>query len=128
MAKKKETRNILDMIPFRLNEWGEKETVTVKVPRFKSKLGKKFGKLVKKESTYNVNLDKFCSFVWKLCDGKRTVKEIGLILDKEYGEEVEPVYERLAELFNIMEANKLIIYKRVNNDSHRKGETKNGSD
>lgn len=117
MKKKTEAINVLDMIPVRILEWEEKETVIVKAPRFKSYLGKKFGKLVKKEPTYNINLDKVGSVAWKLCDGERTVRAIGKALLEKFGEEVEPMSERVAELFNIMEANKLITYKRKDSDS-----------
>ncbi|UCG69267.1 MAG: PqqD family protein [Thermoplasmata archaeon] len=126
MRRQKETPNILDMIPVRKYQWVEKDTVSVKVPRFRSRLGKKFCALLKKEPTYNVNLDKHCSFVWKLCDGKRTVREIGKSLSEKYGDEVEPVNQRLGELFHIMEANKLIMYKKVNNDSSKVGDLDNG--
>lgn len=128
MARKKVTQNILDMIPIRAHEWEEKDTVSVKVPRFRSKLGQKFCGLIKKEPTYRVNLDKYGSYVWKLCDGERTVRAIGKALSEKYGKEVEPVFERLGELFHIMEANKLITYKRVNNDSLQTGGSKDGSD
>ncbi|UCE36243.1 MAG: PqqD family protein [Thermoplasmata archaeon] len=128
MAGKKETKNILDMIPIRVYEWEEKETVSVKVPRFRSRLGQRFCSLIKKEPTYSVNLDKYGSFVWKLCDGKRTVREIGKALLNEYGEEVDPVYERVGELFNIMEANKLISYKMNNGDSDNTGGEPDGTD
>jgi len=40
------------------------------------------------------------------------VREIGNSLKEKFGEDVEPVNERVAELFNIMEANRLISYKR----------------
>jgi len=113
MVREKETQNILDMIPLRSYEWEEKgETISVKVPKFRSKLGQKFCSLIKKKRTYRVNLDEYGSYVWKLCDGRRTVREIGNSLKEKFGEDLEPVYERVAELFNIMEANKLISYKR----------------
>jgi hypothetical protein len=126
MRKQKETPNILDMIPVRRYKWVEKDNVCVKVPRFRSRLGNKLCDFLKKDPTYNVNLDKHGSFVWKLCDGKRTVREIGKSLSEKYGEEVEPVNERLGELFNIMEANKLIMYKKVDSDSSKKGGSING--
>lgn len=111
-SKKKEEKNTLDMIPVRKYKWKEGEVVTVFVPRFRSRVGKRFCRAIKKESTYNVNLDKLGSFAWKLCDGERTVGAIGNALKEKFGEEVEPVYERVAELFNIMEANGLITYKK----------------
>lgn len=126
MRRQKKTPNILDMIPVRKYRWIEKDTVSVKVPRFRSRLGKQFGKLLKKDPTYNVNLDKYGSYIWKLCDGKRTVRIIGQSLSEKYGDEVEPLNQRLGELFHIMEANKLIIYKKVYNDSSKKGGSNNG--
>ncbi len=114
MARKKEAQNILDMIPVRSYEWEEKENVIVKVPRFRSRLGQKFCKLIKKDRTYNVNLDKYGSEAWKMCDGKRTVRAIGKALKEKFGEEIDPVYERMGEFFNIMEANRLITYKKMN--------------
>lgn len=112
MARKKEIKNILTMIPVRVYEWEEKEKVTVKVPRFRSKVGQKFCRLVKKKRTYNVNLDKYSSAAWKLCNGKRSVGAIGKALRDQFGEDIDPINERIATLFDIMEANGLIIYKR----------------
>ena len=125
MARKKESKNILDLIPVRARDWGEgKEdegTVQLKVPRFESRLGKRFCRWIKKSPTYNVNLDKYGSEAWKLCDGNRTVGEIAERLREKYGDEVKPAYERVAELMSIMEINGLITYKKVNSDSDEKG-------
>ena len=115
MAKKKETKNILDMVPVRAYEWEDDEIVLVKVPRFRGKVGQKFCDVIKKEQTYDVKLDKYGSDVWRMCDGKNTVRAIGLALKEKYGDEVEPVFERVGEMFNIMEANKLIRYKKNKN-------------
>jgi hypothetical protein len=109
--KKKEQQNLLEMVPVRVYEWEENEIVKVKIPRFKSKVGKRFCRAFKKEQTYNVNLDKYGSEAWKLCDGDRTIEAIGSALKEKFGDEVEPVNERIAELFQIMEANGLITYK-----------------
>lgn len=128
MAKKKARKNVLDLIPKREYEWEENETVSVKVPRFRSGLGQRFCRLIKKDPTYNVNLDKYGSFVWKMCDGKRTVRVIGKALKEKFKEEVEPVYERVGELFHIMEANKLITYKRRENNSCEDKGAENGTD
>ncbi len=119
MAREKETKNILDMLPKRAYDWEEDEkkgTIIVKVPRFRTRLGKKFCSLIKKEQTYNVKLDDKNSFIWKLCDGKRSVREIAKSVLEKYGDEVQPVYQRVGELFNIMESNGLITYYRKKDD------------
>ena len=42
-----------------------------------------------------IELDEYCSTVFLLIDGNRTVKEIGKSLDEKYGDKVHPLYERL---------------------------------
>jgi hypothetical protein len=131
VVRKKETKNILDMVPQRAYEWEEDEKkgiVIVKMPRFKSRLGKKFCSTIKKDQTYNVKLDEKNSFIWKLCDGKRSVKEIAKSVLDKYEEDVEPVYQRVGELFNIMESNGLITYKKKKDDLGDAGGRLDGDD
>ena len=128
MARKKERRNILDLIPVRSYEWEEKGKVIVKVPRFRSRLGRRFCRLIKKKQTYDVNLDKLGSEAWKMCDGKRTVREIARALKEKFGDEIHPVHERLGEFLNIMESNRLITYKSMNNVSADAKGADNGAD
>jgi hypothetical protein len=128
MARKKKIKNILNMIPVRNYEWEEKEKVSVLVPRFRSKIGQKFCKMIKKETTYKVNLDDCSSDAWRLCNGKRTVLEIAKELEKKYKEKVEPANLRVAELFNILEANKLIRYKNLKSHSDYAEGVENGPD
>ncbi len=52
-----------------------------------------------------VELDEYGVFVWELCDGSRTVKEIGKKLKERFGDSVEPLYERLVTFL-------LELYKR----------------
>lgn len=126
MAKKKDVKNILDMVPIRCYKWEEKEHVSVFVPRFRSKLGQKFCSLIKKDPNYKVNLDDRSSDAWKLCDGKKTVREIAVELEKKYKEKVEPANVRVAELFDILEANRLIRYKNPKNHSDYAEGAENG--
>lgn len=128
MAKKKDKRNILDMIPVRNYKWEEGETVTVLVPRFRNRLGQKFCRLIKKDPNFKVKLDDRSSDAWKLSDGKRTVLDIAKELEKKYKERVEPANIRVAELFNILEANKLIRYNNLKNHSYNAEGAENDSD
>ena len=65
----------------------EKDLVVIEVPKFTSKLGKSFIKLIKKNNTFSANLDKLGTIVWKNCDGKNSVKNILEILKKEFPDE-----------------------------------------
>lgn len=50
--------------------------VILKVPKFTSKIGISFCKILKKENTFNANLDNIGSEIWNLSDGKKTVDDI----------------------------------------------------
>jgi len=59
-----------------------------------------------------VELDEIGAYTWELCDGRRTVREIGQALKARFGDDVEPLYERLAAfLFELLRRN-LIGFKR----------------
>ena len=61
--------------------------VTLKVTKFKSNFGKSFLNLIKKENCFTANMDKLGSIVWKEIDGKKTVKDILKIIEKEFPDE-----------------------------------------
>ena len=53
-----------------LAEWFEEEgLVVIKAPRFRGRAGRKLVDLMGREQTYNLRLDEFGSFVWRLVDG-----------------------------------------------------------
>ena len=70
-------------------EWSTNKEgfVEIKTPKFKSNIGKSFCKVIKKENYFSANMDKLGSLVWKNCDGKKNVKEILKILEKEFQKE-----------------------------------------
>lgn len=102
MLKKKNKKQIPDeflrLKPKRLDfEWytTEENLVRIKVPKFKSKFGRAFCRLIRKEDTFEANLDEIGSFIWKECDGKKTVKKILEKLKKGFPEE-EKLEQRFA--------------------------------
>ncbi|MEG0855383.1 MAG: PqqD family peptide modification chaperone [Terrisporobacter sp.] len=60
-----------------------------------------------------IELDKYSSFVFLQIDGKKTVEEIGFNLEKAYGDDSHPLYERLLVFLNHIEGNCKYI-ERVN--------------
>ena len=114
-AKRVKIKNLLLLIPIRNCEWlckaDNKELIRLLKPRFDTKIGSRVGNKLKLKPTYNINLDEYGTAVWRLCDGKLTVKEIGEILKTQFGESVEPLYLRLGEFLRILESNDLIIMK-----------------
>lgn len=61
-------------------------------------------KLLKKPPVSYVHLDRFGSFVWQKTDGEKRVFEIAAEVEREFGEEANPLYERLVKYFSILES------------------------
>lgn len=119
--KRKKEVNLLELIPVRNREWdtgGDASSrVDIIVPRF---AGKWLGKLILpklKRPHYRVSLDEIGSWVWRRCDGTTTVKQIGRGLSEQFGDEVEPVYDRLALFFRQMEEHSFIVFSNLSSES-----------
>jgi len=65
-----------------------------------------------KNPHFKVRLDGIGSATWELCDGKNTVRDIGKRLKERFGEDVEPLYERLGLFFRTLEKQGFIRFKK----------------
>ncbi len=63
--------------------------VHITVPKFESKIGKKFCSLLRKKQMITADMDALGSLVWHKCDGNRTVKDILKILEKEFSDQTD---------------------------------------
>ena len=98
--------------PRRLDfEWSEKADglVELKVPKFKSNFGNSFCKFIRKDNEFAANMDKLGSLVWKNCDGRKTVKDILNLLEKEFPDE-KNIDQRLFLFIQQMGSLNYIIY------------------
>jgi hypothetical protein len=110
----KQERNLLRMRPLRVKEWylgEESKHVHIAYPKLRSRVGKRFGTLFGIVPTYAVKLDQYGSAVWELCDGGKTVEQIGKAIEERFGEKVEPLYPRLSKFLELLERSKLIRYE-----------------
>ena len=57
----------------------------------------------------HVHMEPIGSFIWRQIDGQHSVYEIGQLLHETFGEEAEPLYERLSVYMKQLENNGLII-------------------
>jgi len=55
-----------------------------------------------------LELDDLGKRALELIDGKRRVDEIASVIQKEFGEKAEPLYERLAGFMKILMTNKIV--------------------
>ena len=68
-------------------------------------------KLLHKPRISYVHLDELGSFVWQLIDGEKDILAIGRQVKEHFGEKAEPLYERLAKYFQILESYGFIKFK-----------------
>lgn len=105
--------NLLDLIPEKNIEWeknGEGLIVLLK-PKFKNPFLAKHLLSRLKNPYYRIKLDVVGSFIWELCDGHSTVKELARKLKDKFKDKVEPLYDRLGLFLQNLEKNHFIYYK-----------------
>ena len=68
-------------------------------------------KILKKPKVTHIHLDETGSFVWPLLDGEKTIIELGKGVEAEFGEKANPLYERLAKYFQILDSYHFIEWK-----------------
>lgn len=68
-------------------------------------------KLFRKPKVSHVHLDEMGSFVWPLMDGKRDIAAIGALVKEHFGDKAEPLYERLAKYFQILDSYDFVDWK-----------------
>ena len=102
--------NLLDLVPVRLldSETGEDGSVCVLKPRYTNRLMVRFVMPRMSNPNARVSLDAFGSHVWQRIDGSATVRDIGTSLREAFGEEVEPVFQRLGLFCKQLAANQFI--------------------
>ena len=95
--------NLLSLIPNHNIEWEKNagnNLVVIKKPKFLNPFLKKHLVPRMKRPDYLVKLDKIGSFVWLNIDGKVTIGEIAERMKEEFGQSIEPVYDRLGQFVN----------------------------
>ena len=112
MAKKK-ADNFLDYIPkhnslyeYRTNGNGQVEIKMVNKGLF-NRIAQIF---FKRPKVSWIELPGMGTYIWNQIDGKRNVYEIGQLLKNEYGQEAEPLYERLCTYIKSLHNSCFIVY------------------
>ena len=106
--------NYLERCPIREEEiqWfrDKKGLVTLEMENtgFFHRMAQKF--LNKPKVSY-IHLDEMGSFVWFLIDGEKDIIALGDLVQEQFGEKAEPLYERLAKYFQILESYSFIGWK-----------------
>jgi len=120
MAKKKPLtieQNYLELKPKRQQSirWSADESgvITLEIDN-KGLMNRIAQTLFKKPKVSFVHLDEMGSFVWPLIDGETDIIRIGELVKEHFGEKAEPLYERLAKYFKILESYRFIVVDKQN--------------
>lgn len=113
MKSKKTAKNYLEFVPERQIERFSQEngviTLEIENKGFFNRIAQK---LFKKPKISYIHLDEMGSFVWPLIDGKRNITDIGVFVKEHFGEKAEPLYERLAQYFKVLESYGFVKYEK----------------
>lgn len=117
MKKKKNiiTKNYLEQKPMR-NEtlvWkaDEKGLVTLEIEN-KGVMNRIAQTLFKRPKISYVHLDETGSFIWPLLDGETDIIALGEKVKEQFGEKAEPLYERLAKYFQILDSYGFVTWNK----------------
>ncbi len=108
------SENYLEKKPVRREglEWtvddGEKVTLHIENKGAMNRIAQK---LFKKPKVSHIYLDDIGSFVWPIIDGEKTIIDLGVLVKEKFGDKAEPLYERLAKYFQILESYNFIELK-----------------
>lgn len=116
MKKKKNviSQNYLEKIPVRPEtiKWSMDENGVVTLDIENTGVFNRVAqKLLKKPKVSHIHLDEMGSFVWPLLDGNKNIIELGRLVEAEFGEKADPLYERLAKYFQILDSYQFIEWK-----------------
>ena len=98
---------------YSIGKTDEKGIVTLEIENkgWANKLAQKF---FKRPRVSYVHLDEMGSFIWPLIDGENNIIELGKLVQEHFGENANPLYERLARYFQILESYRFVEWKELN--------------
>lgn len=115
MARKvKQGDNLLEFVPMKNEKLEyvtlENEGQRIIIPRdgWADKLVRKFAKT---PASFKLDLDPMGSFVMSSIDGQKTIGDIGKEVKAKFGDDAEPLYERLGTYIQILRNNNFIELK-----------------
>ena len=108
-AAKRDPRiqNLLDMVIVKAQDL-QRNKEFLMVPIYSTSRGEKIASALRLKTTRRIKLDQYGWGVWDLIDGQRDVRSIGKLLSSRFGEDVEPLYPRLAKFLAYLQNLKLI--------------------
>jgi hypothetical protein len=104
--------NLLGLAPCRIAEWEEGDGRVILLRPFPTTVGFRglLDRFFHRMSARRIRLDEMGSSAWRSLDGTRTVAEVGELMRREFGDRVDPVEERLANLIWMLRREGFLAY------------------
>lgn len=87
---------------------------TLQSPKSDNAVLQKIITFISKSPYFKFKLDDQGSFIWKNCDGKKSVNEICNLLEKEFGDAVKPTENRTIQFLKSLYQHQLIKFFKEN--------------
>lgn len=103
---KKEDRNVLDYIPVKNPDitWSIDENGVVTLDQENKGVFNRIAqKAFNRPPVSHIELESYGSFIWPRMDGEKTIYDIALELKAEFGDEAEPLYDRIFTYFRMLQ-------------------------
>ena len=111
MTEEQAAPNVLEMIPtYNAAFVEENGRVIVVLPKTRNRLIARLFPNAEPRR-FKLHLDEFGTFVWRRMDGRKPVFDIAQELRRQYGDQIEPVYERLGLFINMLAQRRLITLR-----------------
>ena len=113
--KKNCTENYLERKPCRIESivWKTEENGLVVLEIENNGIFNRIAqKLLKKPKVSYIHLDEMGSFIWQSIDGNKTIIELGKDVEEKFGNQANPLYERLAKYIKILESYNFISFEK----------------
>jgi len=116
MARRRDKQprpNYLDYVPQRNieHEEGDDGRLVLLRPKFMSGPLARWLQPRIKRKHFKVRLDDLGTATWRAIDGKRSVGQIADILYEEFGERIEPRYERMSMFIDSLAKGKMVTFE-----------------
>lgn len=105
--------NLLELVPTRCfgHSVNDDGIVVVDMPRFHVKWMQEHLVPKSKYPFIRISLDPFGSFVWLSIDGQRTVADIIDACVQQFGDEIQPVHERMGKFIHMLRSRGFITIR-----------------
>lgn len=115
MKNSKVMENYLEKIPVIAGDisWEKDDNGIVTILKENKGIFNRLAQLIlKKPKISKIHLDEMGSCVLPYIDGERDIIAIGVYLRESMGEKAEPLYERLAKYFRVLESYGFVTFRK----------------